>query len=267
MTTLTQQLDPVVVHRPVLVSMPERLDAGCESALRRSALLKNLDHDVAQALAREFETFTAPRASILFAEDDTAEYLYIVLSGKVKLTQHATGGREKLVELLGPSDQFGEVSVLDSTPRTSTAVVVTDALLARLSKAALHEWIARHPPMATQLLRLVAQRLRRTHANLSTMVFVDTSGRVAKELLRLAQRFGVPFRDEIRIEHDLSQTELAQLVGASRETINKILSNYTSRGWIRLETKCIVILDRERLAQRAHPQPLPTHAIPSYHPY
>lgn len=265
MTTLTPQLAPTVIRPTARVSTLEVADA--ESALLRSPLLKNLSPDIAQALAREFESFTADRASILFAEGDAAEHLYVVLSGKIKIAHRANDGREKLVELLGPSDQFGEVSLLDSTPRSTTAVVVTDARLARLAKATLNEWIGRQPQLATQLLRLVAHRLRRTHASLSTLVFVDTSGRVAKELLRLAQRFGVPFRDEIRIEHDLSQTELAQLVGASRETINKILSNYATRGWVRLETKCVVILDRERLAQRAYPQTLPTHAIPSYHPY
>lgn len=268
MTTLTQQLGPTtLIRRPVLVSPPEGADTEFDSALLGSPLLKNLSPDVAQALAREFEMFTADRASTLFAEGDVAEHLYVVLSGKIKISHHATDGREKLVELLGPSDQFGEVSLLDSTPRATTAVVVTDARLARLSQATLHEWIGRYPQLAAQLLRMIAHRLRRSHANLSTLVFVDTSGRVAEELLRLARRFGVPYRDEIRIEHDLSQTELAQLVGASRETINKILSNYASRGWVRLETKCVVILDRERLAQRAYPQTLPTHAIPSYHPY
>lgn len=269
--TLTQPLSTTLIPQPFPASpgpwadepsaahwRQRPLDGHSESVLRRSALLKNLSPDVAQALAGEFETATAARTSTLFAEGDPADHLYVVLSGKIKLIRHAGDGREKLVDLLGPSDQFGDVSLLDSTPRTATAVVVTDARLARLSKAALHEWIARHPQLATQLLRVVAHRLRRTHADLSNLVFVDTSGRVATELLRLAQRFGVPYHDEVRIEHDLTQTELAQLVGASRETINKILSNYATRGWVRLETKCVVILDHERLAQRACPQTMPT---------
>jgi CRP-like cAMP-binding protein len=223
----------------------------CDPELRRAKLFENAEHDVVQTLAREFEILAAERGSILFAEGDPAEYLYVVLSGKVKLTHHTYDGRENLVELLGPSDQFGEISLLDATPRTTTAIVVTDARLALLSKTALDDWIPRWPHLATQLLRVLAHRLRRSHTSLHNLVFVDASGRVARELLRLAQRFGVPYHNEIRIEHDLSQTELAQLVGASRETINKVLSNYAARGWVRIEPKCIVVLDPERLTQRA----------------
>jgi CRP-like cAMP-binding protein len=181
-----------------------------------------------------------------------------VLAGKVKLTRHAPDGREILVSLLGPSDQFEELSLLDPGPRTTTAVVVTDARLASLPRGALDDWIARRPAIAAQLLRVVARQLRRTNASVHDLIFMDTSGRLAKELLRLAAHFGIRHYDEIRILHDLTQTELAQLVAASRETVNKVLNNYANRGWIRLESKSIVILNPDRLAQRAQmSNPLP----------
>lgn len=262
MTTLTAHRSSLPVYPPPPTSEPEvrREDVG-EPALSRSAFLRHLSDDVAHGLALEFESFELDRGSTVFIEGDRAEYVYVVLSGKVKLIKHAHDGRERLVELLGPSDHFGEVAVLDSTPRSTTAMVVTDARLARLSKTALHGWIARHPQLATQLLRLVAHRLRRTHTNLSNLVFIDTSGRVARALLHLAQRFGVRYHDEVHIEHDLSQTELAQLVGSSRETVNKVLSRYAARGWVRLELKSIVILDHDQLVRRAYVQSMPTHSV------
>src|SRR5262249_20289464 len=155
-----------------------------------------------------------------------------------------------LIELLGRSDQFGEVSLLDSALWTATATVVTDARIARLPAPALHHWIERDPQLAAQLLHVISRRLRRTHADLTSTALGDTPGRIATELLRLANRFGVAYYGEIRVEHDLSQAELAQLVGASRETVNKILNSFANRGWIRLEPKCVVILDREGLKQR-----------------
>lgn len=222
-----------------------------DASLGKAMLFQNVDPSIVKALADEFEITSVLRGAVLFAEGDVAEHFYVVLSGKVKLTYRSYDGRENLVELLGPSDQFGEVSVLDSAPRTTTATVITDARIARLPADTLHEWISCHPQLATQLLRAISHRLRRTQADLSSIVFADASSRIAKELLRLAHRFGVPYGGEIRVEHDLSQSELAQLVNASRETVNKILSKFANRGWVRIEAKCVVILDRERLAQRA----------------
>jgi CRP-like cAMP-binding protein len=152
---------------------------------------------------------------------------------------------------MGPSDEFGELSLFDPGPRTSTATVVTDARLAKLPKAAVHKWVQDRPQLAMQLLRVVARRLRRTNTMLADLNFVDVPGRVAKQLLQLAQRFGSVDGGQLRVTHDLTQEELAQLVGASRETVNKALADFAGRGWLRLEGKSVVILDRERLARRA----------------
>jgi len=210
-----------------------------------------LDGDTLQALTSELETISAGRRSVLFAEGDTGDYLYIVLSGKVKLTRRSSDGREVLIALLGPPDQFGELALLDRSPRTETATVVADAILARLDKTGLDGWIARRPQIADQLLLAAARRIRRSRSVVSDLRFIDVAGRVAKQLMRLADQFGTVAGGETRIVHDLTQAELAQLVGASRETVNKVLANYASRGWIRVENKCVVILDPARLARRA----------------
>jgi CRP/FNR family transcriptional regulator, cyclic AMP receptor protein len=94
-------------------------------------------------------------------------------------------------------------------------------------------------------------RLRRTNHDLADLIFTDVPGRVAKQLLRLAQRFGSQEGGALRVSHDLTQEEIAQLVGASRETVNKALADFAHRGWIRLEGKCVLICDCEHLARRA----------------
>ena len=222
-----------------------------DEVLRRAGLFQGVDPEAVEALAGQFEIIDAPRGAVLFNEGDPGESLYIVISGKVKLGRRSSDGRENLVAVMGPSDQFGELSLFDPGPRTATATVVTDAKVAKLPKEALQAWVQDRPQIAMQLLRVVARRLRRTNTMLADLIFVDVPGRVAKQLLQLAQRFGSVDGGQLRVTHDLTQEELAQLVGASRETVNKALADFASRGWLRLEGKSVVILDRERLARRA----------------
>ena len=100
------------------------------------------------------------------------------------------------------------------------------------------------------MLRVLARRLRRTDDIMSDLIFTDVPGRVAKQLMRLAQRFGVQEDGAMRVTHDLTQVEIAQLVGASREAVNKVLTDFSRRGWIRLEGKSLLITDSARLAHR-----------------
>jgi CRP/FNR family transcriptional regulator, cyclic AMP receptor protein len=222
-----------------------------DEALRKAGLFQGVDANDIEAISNEFEIMEVSRGQILFHEGEPGDSLYIVLSGKVKLGRRASDGRENLVAVMGPSDQFGELSLFDPGPRTATAVVVTDGRVARLPKAALQKWVEERPQIAMQLLRVVARRLRRTNTMLADLIFVDVPGRVAKQLLQLAQRFGSVEGGQLRVTHDLTQEELAQLVGASRETVNKALADFAGRGWLRLEGKSVVILDRERLSRRA----------------
>jgi CRP-like cAMP-binding protein len=153
---------------------------------------------------------------------------------------------------MGPSDMFGELSVFDPGPRTATATAVTDIRLARLQHQALREWMHGRPQIAEQLLQVLARRLRRTNDALADLIFTDVPGRVAKNLLLMAQRFAERQPDgALRLTHDLTQEELAQLVGASRETVNKALADFAGRGWLRLEGKSVVLLEEQRLARRA----------------
>ncbi|CRK57074.1 cAMP-binding proteins-catabolite gene activator and regulatory subunit of cAMP-dependent protein kinases [Alloactinosynnema sp. L-07] len=110
--------------------------------------------------------------------------------------------------------------------------------------------MAHRPELAEQLLRALARRMRRTTTMVSDLTFTDVPGRVAKMLLLLAQRFGTQEAGRLRVNHELTQAEIAQLVGASRETVNKALADFAQRGWLRLEFKSALILDPERLARR-----------------
>ena len=112
-------------------------------------------------------------------------------------------------------------------------------------------WLAGRPEVARGLLLQLASRLRKVSDVVADLVFSDVPGRVAKALLDLASRFGRTADDGVHVHHDLTQEELAQLVGASRETVNKALADFASRGWLRLEPRSVVIMDIDRLRRRA----------------
>lgn len=222
-----------------------------DEVLAKAGLFQDVEPDAAEAVASQFEYIDVQRGQVIFHEGEPGDSLYIVLSGKVKLGRKSADGRENLVALMGPSDQFGELSLFDPGPRTTTAVAVTDSRLARMPKQALRQWITERPEISEKLLRVLARRLRRTNNMLADLIFTDVPGRVAKQLLQLASRFGSMDGGYLRVTHDLTQEELAQLVGASRETVNKALADFASRGWLRLDGKSVIILDPERLARRA----------------
>jgi len=222
-----------------------------DETLARSGIFQGVDPDAAEALAKEMETIDARKGEILFSEGEPGDSLYIVLTGKLKIGRRAGDGRQNLIAVMGPSDMLGELSLFDPGPRTATATAVVDSRLARLRKQALRTWLSNRPEIAEQLLRVLARRLRRTNDALADLIFTDVPGRVAKNLLQMAGRFGTRDGGVLRVTHDLTQEELAQLVGASRETVNKALADFASRGWLRLDGKSVIILDPERLARRA----------------
>ena len=222
-----------------------------EGVLRQAPLFNALDEEGARALRRQMTDVKLSRGEHLFSEGDEGDSLYVVLDGKIKLTRAAPDGRENLLSVLGPGDMFGELSLFDPRPRTSTASAVTDATLASLRQDALLPWLTEHPQGSTHMLRALAQRLRRANDVIADLVFTDVPGRVAKNLLDLADRFGTQEPDGLHVHHDLTQEELAQLVGASRETVNKALADFAARGWLQISARSVLILDQERLRKRA----------------
>ena len=219
--------------------------------LSKAGVFQGVDQDAVQHLLEELETVRFPRGTTIFKEGEPGDRLYIIIDGKVKLARHSSDGRENLLTIMGPSDMFGELSIFDPGPRTSSAICVTEVNAASMSATQLQEWVETHPDVPAQLLRMLARRLRRTNNSLADMIFTDVPGRVAKSLLQLANRFGVQEGNSLRVNHDLTQEEIAQLVGASRETVNKALAEFAHRGWIRLEGKSVLITNPERLVLRA----------------
>jgi len=210
-----------------------------------------LDEEAATALRASMDSVQLSKGQILFHEGERGERLYIITEGKMKLGHTSADGRESLLAVLGPAELLGELSLFDPGPRTATATALTDVALMGLGHAALRPWLTGRPEVAEALLGALAQRLRRTNEQMADLVFSDVPGRVAKTLLELGDKFGRQLPDGLHVTHDMTQEELAQLVGASRETVNKALADFAARGWLRLESRSVVLLDPERLDRRS----------------
>ncbi|MEY3734161.1 MAG: hypothetical protein RL347_1520 [Actinomycetota bacterium] len=222
-----------------------------DDALMQAPLFSALDAEAAAALRASMTEKRVPRSGIIFSEGEPGDRMYVILDGKVKLGQTSPDGRESLLAVLGPGEVFGELSLFDPGPRTATATAVTDTVVVGLGHGDLRPWLTGRPEVAEALLQALAQRLRRTNEALADLVFSDVPGRVAKQLLELADKFGQPGPDGVLVHHDLTQEELAQLVGASRETVNKALADFTQRGWVEVDQRQVLLIDMERLARRA----------------
>ncbi|WP_410659510.1 Crp/Fnr family transcriptional regulator [Amycolatopsis sp. lyj-112] len=210
------------------------------------------------------EPFEFPRDHVIFHEGEPGDRLYVVTSGKVKIGT-ARDGKEALLRIVGPEDMFGDFSLLDPGPRSATATTLTETLATAIDRTMLKRIIVLRSDLAEELLRIQARRLRRACAAVQDMAYNDVPARLARALLQFVKRFGATEGSGYRVVHDLTQIELAQLVGASRETVNKTLADFVDRGWIRVEGKSVLVTDPERLARRAR-WPLPADSMPVHAP-
>lgn len=220
-------------------------------AVPTSTVLGGSDHPALDRALELMEPRSLAHRVRLFEEGEPASSLFLLQSGSLKLTRTTPAGRPSVLALLGPGELVGELSLLDGRRRGATATAVSPTTVLELSQRAFDRWLVEEPDAAGLLLRLLARRMRRSNDVVSDMVFADVSTRVARTLVDLADRFGTTDdQGRLVVRHELTQEELAQLVGAARETVNKALSRYAARGWIELHPKGFVVLDPERLAQR-----------------
>lgn len=220
------------------------------STLTRAGIFSGVEPDVVAVMTGQLERVSFPRGHMIFREGAVGDRLYIITAGKVKIG-HKVQHRNRLIAILGPGDMFGELALLDSGPRTCTVTTQTHVKAVTITRAHLRTWIAECPEVAEHLLQVLVRRLRRTNSLVCDQVFSDVAGRVATLLLDLAGRFGEAGNGAVRIDHELNQNEIAQLAGSTRESVNKALSTFVDRGWIRLQGKTIFICDPAALAIRA----------------
>lgn len=186
----------------------------------------------------------------IFRRDDPGVALYVILAGKIKIHNETPDGGEIIIAMLSAGDFFGELAVIDGDERSADATTLEAAELLMLTREDMHDIIKRHPRIGLNLLVTLTGRLRRTTEALQALSTLDVNGRVAMQLLSLAQQHGTETPEGTRIDLRLTQSDLAALVGASRESVNKVLGYYRRQGWVAVDDDHrITVADSDQLAR------------------
>lgn len=212
--------------------------------LARADIFSSFDGGELGRLASTARRATLERGDVLFEEGDPADELFVVRSGRVAIGRRSPDGRESLVALMETGDLIGEMSLFDRGARSASARALERSELLRLPYEVVRDALNARPELLWDVVALLAERLRTTDSALADAVFLDVTGRTAKRLLELAgdaEEFLLP----------ITQEELAGLVGASRERVNKAIAAFVRLGWIEQADRRYRITERERLAQRA----------------
>jgi CRP-like cAMP-binding protein len=212
--------------------------------LRNTDLFRDLEEDSLELVRSHAQVRRVRRGDVLFNEGDRADELFIVVDGRIAIATRSPDGRESLLALMEAGDLFGEMPLFDEGGRSADARALTTTELVAVPYEPIRGLYNRQPELIWQVVSLLARRLRTMDAALADSVFLDVTGRTAKRLLELAGE-----ADEFTLP--VTQEELAGMVGASRERVNKAIASFVRLGWIEQGDRKYLITDRDQLARRA----------------
>jgi CRP/FNR family cyclic AMP-dependent transcriptional regulator len=219
--------------------------------LQHTALFGAMAPDALERLAKRAVRRPYARGEVIFHEDDRGDSLCVVVSGLVKVYRTSPDGDEMLLVTLGPAAVFGELPMVDGGPRSASAAAVEPTTVLSVSRGALLEAVRDSPELVDGLLRSMGSMVRRLTDQAADLVFLDLHARVAKLLLALADERGSSDGDGRALELGMTQTDLANMVGGSRQSVNQVLRSFERLGYLKLDGRRIVIHERELLQRRA----------------
>jgi CRP/FNR family cyclic AMP-dependent transcriptional regulator len=212
-----------------------------------------LDPDALERLAASMRSRRFRRGEVIFHIGDPGDALFVIVSGEVKISLPSETGDEAILATLRPGDVFGELALLDGAPRSASASALMPTETVILPRDRFRELIATETGVRDALLASIAGELRRLTTHVEELHFLDITGRLAARLVRLAQESGTPLADgSLRLRTNLTQADLAAMVGCTRQSVNKLLGQFTDDGLLRLERDGIVVTDLEGLSATAH---------------
>ena len=194
---------------------------------------------------------TLERRQELFHKGDEGGEVFVVASGKLKALTTSTDGDDVVFSILGPGEVFGEVALLGATPRTATVTAIEDCRLLVIDRRDFMSFLRTHPDIAVKLLSVLAIRLKRVSELVEDTLFLNLPLRLAKKLLALSRIYGQKVSDGMRIDLKLSQEEWGDLVGTTRESVNKQVRKWTDAGIVRVDDGYLVILKPVELEKLA----------------
>jgi CRP-like cAMP-binding protein len=215
-------------------------------------LLARLSKDDRQALASRARMRSYPAATVIFREGEPGDSLHVIVSGRVRIVVSSGSGEEATVAVLGVGDCFGELSLLDGLPRSASAVTSIATRTFVVTRDAFVEWLTDRPSAGLAIMETLSLRLRRTDQALADMAFLDLNRRLAKQLVQLAEVQDLEgARSNQRIRVQVTQSELASMLGVSRESVNKQVNAFARDGLVSLSRGAVTVEDLGSLRRQA----------------
>jgi CRP-like cAMP-binding protein len=224
-------------------------------ALVASGIVSKTDPAALTRWCAQLTPVRFPPGHAIAAGGDSGGRLYVIMSGKVKVSIRRLDGCEIVLTILKRHEIFGVVSLFDPVARETRITALTEVLAVPIERGQLLRWMAECPELSARTLRLFARRAKEMTDTLTDFGFADAAGRVASRLLLLKRRFGHREGGVVRIVHDLTLEDFSRLVGVSPELIGKTMRDFEDRGWIRSEDTSVVIVDSEALSSYRNPMP------------
>ena len=215
--------------------------------LRKIDLFRSLETDQLEQIAGQVMRRTYGAGVTLFHQGMPGSSIYVIEEGSVRVFAVGLTGQEHTFTTFGPDNFFGELSVIDGGPRTASAITLEPSVVWLLSKDLFHRILDDYPSVCRTITTILAGRVRRSATHVEAIIFQDVLGRVAYEILNLSERHGQPENGGIRIEMPLTQSDLASIVGATRESVNKALATLRKRELLEMEGTSLLVLEPEKL--------------------
>lgn len=228
-----------------------RPDSSGLPLLEKTRLFAHLDSDGLHQLAARAIMRRYRRGEVVFREGDPGDWLFVVASGRLKVVVSSAQGDEMVLATLASPDTFGELALVDGGARSATVEAVEPTAVLVLTRAAFLDVLSERPALVEGLLGSLGGLIRRLTDQASDLVFLDLPGRVAKLLLGLASEGDLQSATEHVIDSSFTQTEIAKMVGGSRQSVNQILRAFESAGYIETAGHSIRIVREDTLRRRA----------------
>jgi len=209
-------------------------------------LFNGLDQTERQRFAELAREKNFPKGSVILFENDPGDSLFVIRDGRVKVVLIGEDGREVILGILGVGEHFGELSLIDDQPRSAHVIAIEESNLIVLRRDDFRRRVEAAPSVAWSLLTELSRRLRRADEKIGGLVLLDVPGRIARLLLDTAKDSQTQ-----RIEKPLTHQTIAQMIGASRETVSRAMKEFQDAGWITVERRRIELANRPALEQRA----------------
>ena len=227
--------------------MPADATIDKRALLANHPLFGQLAPEELERLVAYMRLVRQPARTVLFRKGDPGTHMVVVVRGRVKVCTHSEDGKELVLNLINPGEVVGEIALLDGADRTADAVTLADSDLLILERRDFIPFLQRHPDACMRLFAVLCERLRKTSELLEEALFLEGSSRLAKRLVHLAEIFGKPVPGGVRIDIPLSQQQLGNMVGMSRESMNKQLKQWRHDDLIRIEDGRYVLTNLDAL--------------------